>query len=169
MQCVKVMITHNDIESQLDLSPENWGLRRHYASWLSDMGNVPLARVQLWLAKNQKCPGPKCVLEGAWHEATWFIESHAGTKWLFDYDNHSEIRPEWCLPTKVFNATKGHLVACRRDKGHHNRFARSWNGRRDAEAALMIFASEKKKKKVIEMRSLDALWDQDDELKPLFE
>lgn len=166
------MFTHNDIEAQLDHSPENWELRKHYASWLIDNGNIPLARVQLWLAKHRKCPGPKCVLEGKWHEATWFADDHAGTKWLFDYNNHSAIKSEWCLPMKVFNATKGYLVADRRDKGFHNKFARSWNGRREAEAALLIFANEKKmkKSKLVTMRSLDAPWDRDEvDIKPLFE
>jgi hypothetical protein len=143
-------------------------LRKHYAGWLADNGNVPLARVQLWLAKNEKCPGPKCVLEGKWHEATWWSEDQAGKRWTLDYNESVHIKPEWCLPHKVFNATKGYLVADRRDKGFHNKFARSWNGRRDAEAAMMIFAVEKKKK-LVQFRSLDALWDYDEPLKPLFE
>lgn len=164
-------MNQTQFEDELDRSPENWGFREHYARWLLDHDNVPLARVQLWLAKNQKCPGPKCVLEGAWHEATWFSDDQSGQRWTLDYGESVNIKPQWCLPHKVFNALKGFITIGRRDKGFHNRFARSWNGRRDAEAAMLMFAvDKKKKKKLVEMRSLDALWDRDEfELKPLFE
>ena len=158
-----------DYEAALDQTPDAWLIRSGYAEWLQSQGMLAEASVQRWMIQNQKCPGPACLIEAAWHEATWFIESHAGHKWTFNYDYSGRIKAEWCLPTEIFAGTKGFITEGRRDKGHHNYFAKSWLGRRDAEAALVALAKTPKKMKLPRMRTLDAPWDQDEfEMPDLF-
>lgn len=157
-------MTRDDFEAHLDHSPQDWEMRERYAAWLKERGMVAEANVQRWLIDNKKCPGPACVIEAAWHEASWFSAEKEGQRWTFGYHYSGPVEAAWCLPRELFKATTG-FITQRRDQGHHNEFGRSWSGRRNAEAALLAFAVGKPKK----VRSLDAGWEDDDcDEPPLF-
>jgi uncharacterized protein (TIGR02996 family) len=116
----------------IDADPFDWTLRSVYADWLGDYGYDWLERGQRYQVAHQKTPGPACVLESAWHEATWFASHVVDTVW----DMHI-IKPEWCLSVDLFAKLKGYLLQ-RRDGGHHNIHAKSWNSRREAEIYLAM-------------------------------
>ena len=118
----------------IDESPTDWDLRGVFSDWLEEEGHDWLMRGQRWQIGNGKTPGPACVQEAAWHEASWFTENSVNTRWT---DPVNVVRPEWCLPYELFVKLNGHILQ-RRDCGHHNAFAKSWNGRREAEVALAL-------------------------------
>jgi hypothetical protein len=158
-----------EFEAELDQTPDAWLIRLRYAEWLKDAGYKAEAYIQKWMAENQKCPGPKCVLEGAWYEASWWHASQENSRWTFDYKSENfpqRVHPFWCLPGEIFDDLDGYIDSRNRlDKGWHNRFARSWTGRRQAEAALIQLV----KPKLRLWRSLDASWqDEDLEIPPAF-
>ncbi len=151
-------------ESELDYRPMDWDFRRTYANWLAENSNPMQAKLQRWFADNKKCPGPSCVIEAAWHEASWWRDRCEGQKWTFNYNDYGVIKPEWCLPEEAFERLTG-FITHRRDGAHkkdgigfHNQFVKSWLGRRYAETALLQIA----RGKIVTMRTLDAPWDDDE-------
>lgn len=131
-------MTRDDWEQILDDSPQDWEQRLIYADWLEDYTFPLHSLMQRWLASRCKCPGPACVLEAEWYEASWFDESQVGKKWTFTGYKREMIKHNWCLPAEVFVRLSGYITLGRRDRGFHNRFAKSWLSRASAEAALGI-------------------------------
>ena len=106
------------------------------------------------MADNKKCPGPPCVQEADQSEATWFSEE-CSKRWAFPYFvNHTNVAEEWKLPADIFEKLQGFIVN-RRDGGFHNLWAKSWNNRQEAEAALTEALSFDSKKKY---RSIEDDW-----------
>lgn len=123
-------------DQAIDAEPLDWDLRGAYADWLEEAGCCDwLMEGQRYQIANKKTLGPACVQEAAWHEATWFTEKHAGHQWYMRENHVAIIKPAWCLPCDLFQELSGYLL-CRR--GHHNRFAKSWNSRRQAEIGLAL-------------------------------
>jgi hypothetical protein len=120
----------------IDNEPLDWSLRAVYADWLEEIGWIWLMKGQRHQIEYKKTPGPACVLEAAWHEATWFAENIVNERWSMQ-GREAVIKPEWCVSTPLFGALKGHILQ-RRDAGTHNLYAKSWNGRREAEIALAL-------------------------------
>ena len=102
--------------------------------------------VQEWLIQNKKCAGPPCVQEANIKEATWFSETAIGQKWGFPWfvTNVKKVDEKWCLPVDIFNKLQGFIIE-RRDGGFHNQWAKSWNSKEEAEAALSAVLFKPKK------------------------
>lgn len=129
-------MTRDDWELILDQTPEDWDTRLVYSDWLEENDCYYPALAQRWLAENKKTPGPACVIEAKWHEASWFCNDVAGQSWLFkDYRRHT-VLARWCIDARLFLNLTRYVVEGRRDRGHHNFYAKSWNSRREAEQAI---------------------------------
>lgn len=127
-------------DEQIDANPLDWKLRGIYADWLEDSHCFWLADGQQYQIANSLTPGPACVLESAWHEATWFDERQANKPWGLFGKSRATIKPEWCLPTELFDKLTGYILD-RRDGGCHNKYAKSWDSRRATEIALAVALS----------------------------
>lgn len=138
------------MEEELNKSPDNWDLRFEYARFLESTGMINEYIVQQYMANNLKCPGPPCVQESEWSEATWFVTGKELTRWGFPHFVEANIvHPCWCLPLDIFNRLEG-FITLRRDNGHHNKWAKSWPSRAQAEAALLIALQPKRKYRSID-------------------
>lgn len=131
---------------EIDKKPLDWDLRAIYADWLEDKDFMWLANSQRYLRSqpqiaNLLTPGPACVMESVWHEATWFDIQCANMSWSFFGGSHPRVKREWCLPTKLFEKLRGYILD-RRDGGSHNKHAKSWNSRREAEIGLALALRE---------------------------
>jgi hypothetical protein len=135
-----ITIGKNTWDTIIDQDPLDWGTRGVFGDWLEEAGIDWLATSQRWQIVNQKTPGPACVREAAWHEATWFSTIKAESNWGFQ-NGGAIIKSEWCLPENIFAKLTGYSLD-RRDCGHHNRYAKSWNSRREAEIALALVISQ---------------------------
>ncbi len=142
-------------EGQLNENPFNWNLRYQYATFLEEADLLEHCIAQRWMADNEKCPGPPCVQEAHEGEATWFSEENrVGQSWSFPhFVNHNKVDRHWCLPLDIFKRLDGYIVG-RRDGGSHNKWAKSWNSRFEAEEAL-VWALMKRKS---QFRSIDDKW-----------
>ena len=145
-----------DWEQKLNDHSENWHLRLQYATYLEEEDRLEECKAQRWMADNMKCPGPPCVQEAFAREATWFVE---GSKsWGFPYFvSAKEIDPKWCLSRDVFNELKNFIIN-RRDGGFHNRWAKSWNSREEAELALANALNTTAKYSKRKFRSIEDDW-----------
>jgi hypothetical protein len=126
-------------EEILNNTPTDWVARQVYADWLrdnNDNNDELLASAQDWMAINHKTPGPACVLEAAWHEASWFVESSIDVDWLMPGYTYCIIRVNWGVPANLYRFLDGYITKGRRDGGRHNLFAKSWMSRSEAELAL---------------------------------
>ena len=124
-------------DRKIDDDPLNWSLREAYADWLDKVGQIILMQGQKYQIRCRKTPGPACVQESAWHEATWFVECQIDKPWSIQ---GGIIKPEWCIPTDLFKKMNSHILQ-RRDGGTHNQYAKSWNSRREAEICLALSVS----------------------------
>jgi hypothetical protein len=162
---VRKFPTRMDIEQMLkwdtaiSLNPLNWRLRLEYAQWMDQIGLKELSNVQIWLCEKRKTPGPPCVLEAENSEATWFIEGKENTNWYFgEHSDHEKIREEWCLPKSIFKQLSDFIdPSNRRDGGYHNKFAKSWMTRRQAEDALLDILNLNPKSSGKKYRTIDDL------------
>ncbi len=130
---------YNDWMTLLDANPQDWDLRLIYADWCEENDYNNIAILQRWLSQNRKCPGPGCVLEAAINEASWFNAEQEGNRWTFpeSVKTFGFVDPHWCLPHPFFILLHDYIKIGRIDGGFHNRFAKSWSSRREAESALV--------------------------------
>lgn len=132
------MMTKDDWENVLDANPTDWKTRLVYSDWLEENDNYRLAKAQRWLVAKQKTPGPGCVQESEWFEASWFTEYKAGQRWSFPDRNLNRVNPQWCLNHSLFVQLEGYFTTKygNRRSDFHNDWGRCYGGRRYAEEAL---------------------------------
>ncbi len=144
-----------EVCQRLNFESDNWNLRYEYAQYFEDADMVEECLAQRWMADNQKCPGPPCVQEAHPGEATWFsAENREDMRWSFPhFVKCDKVDRKWCLPVDIFKRLDG-FITDRRDGGFHNKWAKSWNSRTDAELALAAALPRRKRK----FRSIDDNW-----------
>jgi hypothetical protein len=112
---------HDAWETQLDADSTNWDLRRIYADWLEERGEVWAAVAQRWMADNEKNP--------------WVLSDN-GVAW-YNYALRSEPTDRSDLPLEILELVPGARLLFVRYSGEEAKRAK-FDSRRAAEAALAV-------------------------------